>query len=82
MVSKSLFTNVPLDEALQVIRHRLGSDTSLEQRTRLSSDGVVRLLELCLRSTYFTFQGQLYEQTEGAAMGYHPVVANIYMDHF
>ena len=39
---------------------------------------------ICLRSTYFVFQGQYYEQTEGAAMGspLSPIIANIYMEHF
>ena len=55
---KSLFTNVPLDEALQVIQDRLNQDTSLAERMRLSPDSVTRLLELCLRSTY-SFQGEL-----------------------
>ena len=81
---KSLFTNVPLDEALQVIRERLSSDDSLSERTGLPPDSLIRLLELFVRSTHFTFQGQVYEQTEGAAMGspVSPVVANIYMGHF
>ena len=81
---KSLFTNVPLDEALQVIQDRLNQYTSLAERTRLSPDSITRLLELCLRSTYFSFQEELYEQTEGAAMGspVSSVVANIYMEHF
>ena len=39
------------------------------------------LLEFCLKSTYFTFQGRYYEQMEGASMGspISPIVANVYM---
>ena len=42
------------------------------------------LLEFCLRSTYFTYQGKYYEQVEGAAMGspISPIVANLYMENF
>ena len=45
---------------------------------------VIKLLELCLRSTYFTFDGQIYSQVEGAAMGspVSPIVANIFMQWF
>ena len=42
----------------------------------------ISLLEFCLRTTYFTFQGRLYEQVKGAAMGspISPVVANLFME--
>ena len=42
------------------------------------------LLEFCLKSTYFTFQGRHYEQLEGAAMGspISPIVANFFMEEF
>ena len=42
------------------------------------------LLEFCLKSTYFTFQGKYYEQLEGAVMGsfISPIVANLYMENF
>ena len=42
------------------------------------------LLEFCLKSTCFTFQGKHYEQLEGAAMGslISPIVANLYMEKF
>ena len=45
---------------------------------------IIRLLEFCLRSTHFVFQGQHYEQVEGAAMGspLSPIIANIYMEDF
>ena len=41
-------------------------------------------LEFCLTNTYFSFQGKLYEQIEGAAMGspISPIVANIFMEDF
>ena len=42
------------------------------------------LLDFCLRSTYFTYQGKYYEQVDGAAMGspISPIVANLYMENF
>ena len=80
----SLFTYVPIDEAVQVIRDRLRGDETLVNRTTLSPDRVGELLEACLRSTYFCYGGEFYEQREGAAMGYpvSAVVANLYMEFF
>ena len=39
---------------------------------------------MCLKSTYFTFEGNFYEQKEGVAMGspVSAVVANLYMEFF
>ena len=43
----------------------------------------LQALELCLISTYFLFHGQVYEQTEGAAMGspLSPIIAEIFMNY-
>ena len=81
---KSLFTNVPVDEALQVIRIGLEDDDLLVSRTMLSVDSIIELLTLCLKTTYFSYEDSLYQQTDGAAMGspLSPIVANIYMEFF
>ena len=81
---KSLFTNVPITEAVEVIHDMLKSDETLEERTVLSPDRIAELLDLCLRSTYFSYNDTFYEQKEGAAMGspVSAVVANLYMEYF
>ena len=80
----SLFTKVPIAEALEVIGRRLEEQEAADRRTTLSVESVKRLLHLFLTSTYFMWNGRFYEQMEGAAMGnsLSPVVANIYMEHF
>ena len=80
----ALFTNVPVDEAISVIHMRLGEDGTLGDRTILSPERVAELLEMCLKSTYFSYGGSFYEQKEGAAMGspVSAVVANLYMEFF
>lgn len=43
-----------------------------------------KLLEMCTKSTVFTYKGITYEQTDGIAMGSRlaPVFANIFMECF
>ena len=81
---KALFTSVPTTKACIIIKQRLEEDPELIQRTSLSIENIIGLLEFCITSTYFSFQGKFYEQVEGAAMGspLSPIVANIYMENF
>ena len=80
----SLFTRVPVEEALQVISELLHQDETLMDRTAIPAPDLCHLIELCLKSTYFRFGDLFYEQVEGAAMGspLSPVVANLYMEAF
>ena len=66
---KALFTSVPIQPALNAIQKLLEEDKELQQRTTVSVKNIITLLEFCLRSTYFTFQGRYFEQHKGAAMG-------------
>ena len=81
---KALFTSVPIQLDIDIIRKLLEEDGELLQRTNISVNHIISLLEFCLRSTYFTFQGRFYEQQEGAAMGspISPIVANLYVEDF
>ena len=78
----ALFTSVPIDKALKVIQSRLEKDSSLKDRTRFSASQVIKLLEVCLRCTYFVHNGTYYQQIHGAAMGspVSPIVCNLYME--
>ena len=81
---KALFTSVPTNKASNIIKQMLEEDQELNQRTTLTIENIISLLEFCITSTYFSFQGKFYEQVEGAAMGspLGPIVANIYMESF
>jgi hypothetical protein len=52
--------------------------------SKLVDPKTLNLIKICLTSTFFTFKGTCYEQTEGTTMGssLSPVVANIFMEHF
>ena len=67
----SLFTMIPIKEAIKVIEDLTDPETS-------------KLVGLCLNSTFFNFKGELYEQTCGVAMGspLSPIIANLFMDNF
>ena len=79
----ALFTSVPIDPALKIIKDLLVKDPTLRDRTVIGIDDIILLLEFCLKNTYFSFQGQFFEQVEGGAMGspVSPIVANLYMEY-
>ena len=80
----SLFTNIPLTETIEVILDKLYPN----QDKKLKVNGMTRLifkraLEWCLKGNTFIFNGQLYRQIDGIAMGspLAPVLADIFMNH-
>ena len=81
LMSKHSTPNVPIDDALAIIKELLKNDETLPDRTPLSPENVPDLLELLLRTTFFIFNGTYYQPTEGVSMGGppSPIVAEIYM---
>ena len=81
---ESLFTNVPIDAAVQAAMQKLENDPSLADRTKLTPAQITDLLTFVLRSTYFQYNGSIYEQKGGAAMGspVSAVITNLYMESF
>ena len=65
----ALFTSVPIEAAINIIQRRLELDQELHSRTTMKVEHITSLLEFCLKTTYFQFQGSFYEQINGAAMG-------------
>ena len=80
----ALFTSVPIDPALNIIKDLLEKGNNLSNRTVLSVQNIIELLGFCLYNTYFSYQNKFYEQVEGAAMGspVSPIVSNLYMEQF
>ena len=77
-------TSVPIEPAITIIRRKLELDQTLHTRTIMKVEQIISLMEFCLKTTYFLFQGRFYEQLQGAAMGspISPIVANLYMEDF
>ncbi|XP_046406218.1 uncharacterized protein LOC124171124 [Ischnura elegans] len=71
----SLFTNVPIADSVDIVK-------------KLTSSGIPKnfpkLVEHCLKNTFFLWNGSFYEQTDGAVMGspLSPVMANLFMEDF
>ena len=78
----SLFTQAPVDDALQILKEKL-DDQTLEERTSITVAQVMHLTELCLHSTYFQFENQFYKETDGAAMGspLSPIITSSFKEH-
>jgi retron-type reverse transcriptase len=67
----SLFTIVPIVDSLELLSHHF-------------EDDVLPFFKHALTSTYFCFDGQFYEQTDGVAMGspLSPVIANFFVEYY
>ena len=79
---QSLFTNVPLSETIDIIINKLFPSNS-EIFHNFDKPNFKKLLELAVVDTHFIFNGKIYKQTDGMAMGspLGPTFANIFMCH-
>ena len=66
---ESLFTNAPIEGTAQPTLQKLRNNGDLANRTNLTPTQITDLLNFVLRSTYFQYNGSIYEQQDGAAMG-------------
>ena len=77
---KSLFTSIPLQLALDCTPTAIENSTT---KLPLPTDDLMDLLNLCLTSTYFQYNGKHYKQLHGTDMGspVSVVVAEIVMQN-
>ena len=75
----SLFTNVPLDFTIDVILKRIYDEN--EVNTNIPKQQMRDLLFLCTKNVHFNYNGDIYTQVDGVAMGspLGPVLAGIFM---
>ena len=79
---QSLFTNVPLSETIQICLDRLYRSDNITAPS-LPEHVLKNLIELCVQDNTFVFNGRVYYQIDGVAMGnaLGPILANIFMAH-
>jgi len=67
----SLYSNIPINEAIEVIKRITDPDTTY-------------LVGICLTSTFFSFDGEFYEQLAVSPWvpPLSPVVDNLFMEDF
>ena len=79
----SLFTNVPLEETIHILADKafMNDWFNVTHGLNLSKQDLVDLLRGATKDQLFLFNGQLYEQTDGVAMGspLGPLLANVFM---
>ena len=56
----TLFTSIPTPVAVAVIKQYLQGDNSLGDRCPLSVDQILELLQFCLDTTYFVYNGHFF----------------------
>ena len=67
----SLFTNVPVDETIELLATKAFENDWFNKTHNLSLTraGLKQLLEIAAKNQLFQFNGHLYEQKDGVAMG-------------
>ena len=73
----SLYTNIPQEEGLEAVREALYT----RNNTEVPTEFILRLLEIVLKNNIFEFNGDLFLQLIGTAMGTRPApsYANLFM---
>ena len=79
----SLFTNVPVDETIKILAEKAFKDDwfNKEHGLHIMKADLVELLNIATKNQLFQFEGNLYEQVDGLAMGSPrgPLMANAFM---
>ena len=78
----SLFTNIPLDETIDICIDSLYKDD--ENSPKIPMDVFRNLLTVATKQSFFMFNNKFYKQIDGVAMGspLGPALANIFMCSF
>ncbi len=75
----SLFTNIPVDETIEIIANHIFASCMYFEGFDRSQ--FIKLLSLSVKNCHFIFNGRIYQQIDGVAMGspLGPLFANIFM---
>ena len=78
----ALYPSIPIDDGVAPVRNKLETHETDIDLLGLSIGDIERLLKLILNNNFFQFNGKVYRQRQGIAMGNHlaPPLAIIFMD--
>ena len=65
----SLYANIPMIDTLNIIKDYVNNDDQFTRKTAIPQDKFLDLVNLVLTTTWYTFNSQFYQQTDGVAMG-------------
>ena len=80
----SLYTNIPIIDTLNIIKDSVNNDDQFTRKTAIPQDKFLDLVHLVLTTTWYTFNSQFNQQTDGVAMGgpASSTTAKIYMQAY
>ena len=64
----SLCTNIPIIDTLNIIKDHINNEDQLTRKTAIRQDKFLDLVHLVLTTTWYTFNSQFYQQTDGVVM--------------
>ncbi len=75
----SLFSNIPVEETIEIISNHIFANCMYYEGFDRSQ--FIKLLSLSVKNCHFIFNGRIYQQIDGVAMGSHlgPLFVNIFM---
>ena len=85
IVSCDVFTNIPLDEMIEIPASQAFINNWFNEAhgLNLTKSDLVELLKLATKDQLFQYNGELYEQKDGVAMGspLGPLMTNAFFCH-
>ena len=77
----SLYTSIPIIDTLNIIKYYVNNNCRFTRKTVIPQDRSLDLVNMVLTTTWYTFNSQFCQQTDGTAMGgpASSLTAEIYM---